>query len=114
MGDLMKKVLVTGALTFLLVTPVKADFVGTLEFAPAGCKTIGTCELVYDFGFIDSKGVGMASEGGPQDRRRFYTPLGTTHHRHSMGGSVHKGGRHSRPLLYKDGHAPHTDTQDVL
>lgn len=47
-----------------LATPASADFVGTLAFTPTGCEQAGLCTLVYDFGFIDSKGVGWQASAG--------------------------------------------------
>lgn len=44
--------------------PARADFGGTLEFKPAGCEKIGECVLVYDFSYIDPKGVGWQASAG--------------------------------------------------
>jgi hypothetical protein len=48
----------------LLVFPARAEFVGTLEFKPSGCSSAGQCELVYDFGYIDPKGIGWQAKAG--------------------------------------------------
>ncbi|MGO8098547.1 DUF1353 domain-containing protein [Rhizobium leguminosarum] len=42
----------------------RADFVGALDFMPAGCEKSGQCELVYDFSYIDPKGVGWQASAG--------------------------------------------------
>lgn len=44
--------------------PASAQFVGTLAFTPSGCEQTGLCKLVYDFGFIDSNGVGWQASAG--------------------------------------------------
>ena len=52
---------------FLGISPVsaaRAEFVGTLGFTPAGCETAQRCKLAFDFGFIDSKGVGWQAKAG--------------------------------------------------
>ena len=49
------------AITFI-TGPALAEFVGKLEFRPAGCKTAGECELVYDFGYIDPNRLGWQAK----------------------------------------------------
>jgi len=53
-------------LLFLLVLggSARAEFVGTLEFKPEGCEKSGKCELVYDFSYIDPKGLGWQASAG--------------------------------------------------
>jgi Protein of unknown function (DUF1353) len=41
-----------------------ADFVGTLEFTPEGCETARQCKLAFDFGYVDSKGIGWQANAG--------------------------------------------------
>ena len=55
-------------LGLLSVNTARADFVGTLEFTPAGCETARQCTLASDFGYVDTKGVGwQANAGDPTD-----------------------------------------------
>jgi hypothetical protein len=54
-------------LVFLALFPVSAahaGFVGTLEFTPAGCESARKCKLAYDFGYVDSKGIGWQANAG--------------------------------------------------
>ncbi|WP_162268416.1 DUF1353 domain-containing protein [Bradyrhizobium manausense] len=51
-------------LSVAFALPARAEFVGTLEFEPAGCKSTGQCLLVYDFGYIDPSGVGWQAKAG--------------------------------------------------
>jgi Protein of unknown function (DUF1353) len=54
-------------LTFLGLFPIsaaQAEFVGTLEFTPAGCETARQCALAYDFGYVDTKGIGWQANAG--------------------------------------------------
>ena len=54
-------------LVFLSLFPASAahaDFVGTLEFTPAGCETARQCKLAYDFGYIDTHGIGWQANAG--------------------------------------------------
>jgi hypothetical protein len=44
--------------------PVNATFVGELKFTPAGCEAKRDCKLVYDFGYIDPKGIGWVTIAG--------------------------------------------------
>jgi hypothetical protein len=61
----MKRIFVTAILLgFTSALPAQAEFVGRLGFQPAGCKSTGQCELVYDFGYIDPKGVGWQAKAG--------------------------------------------------
>ena len=52
------------ALSLLPVSAAHADFVGTLEFTPAGCETVRQCKLVSDFGYVDPKGIGWQANAG--------------------------------------------------
>lgn len=59
----------TKYLSFFIVcmalgTPVQAEFIGTLKFKPAGCEQGGECELIYDFSYIDPKGIGWQASAG--------------------------------------------------
>ncbi|TBC25596.1 DUF1353 domain-containing protein (plasmid) [Rhizobium ruizarguesonis] len=61
--------IVKAFLSFLIVFmalsgAARADFVGTLKFKPAGCEQSGKCELVYDFSYIDPKGIGWQASAG--------------------------------------------------
>lgn len=49
---------------FAISSPANAKFIGTLAFKPAGCQAAGECKLVYDFGFIDPRGVGWQAKAG--------------------------------------------------
>jgi hypothetical protein len=54
-------------LAFLGLFPVnsaRADFVGKLEFTPVGCETARRCKLAFDFGYVDTKGVGWQANAG--------------------------------------------------
>ena len=51
-------------LGLLPVNAARADFVGTLEFTPAGCETARQCKLAFDFGYVDPKGVGWQANAG--------------------------------------------------
>jgi Protein of unknown function (DUF1353) len=46
------------------VSAAQADFVGTLEFTPVGCETARKCKLAFDFGYIDTKGIGWQANAG--------------------------------------------------
>jgi hypothetical protein len=46
------------------IGPTAAQYVGTLKFAPEGCEKLGLCTLLYDFGYIDARGVGWQSNAG--------------------------------------------------
>ena len=55
------------AMIFLGLFPVNAahaDFVGALEFTPAGCETVRQCKLAFDFGYVDPKGIGWQANAG--------------------------------------------------
>jgi hypothetical protein len=43
-----------------------AEFVGELKFTPAGCEAKEDCKLVYDFGYIDPKGIGWLTIAGDE------------------------------------------------
>jgi Protein of unknown function (DUF1353) len=43
-----------------------AEFVGTLAFTPPECEASRQCKLAFDFGFIDSKGVGWQAKAGDE------------------------------------------------
>ena len=51
-------------LGLLPVNAARADFVGTLEFTPAGCEASRQCKLAFDFGYVDTKGVGWQANAG--------------------------------------------------
>lgn len=56
-------------LAFLIVftalgSHARAEFVGTLQFKPVACEKNGQCELVYDFSYIDPKGIGWQASAG--------------------------------------------------
>jgi Protein of unknown function (DUF1353) len=51
-------------LSLLGVNAARADFVGTLEFTPAGCEAARECKLAHDFGYVDTKGVGWQANAG--------------------------------------------------
>lgn len=51
-------------LVFASILSARAEFVGKLDFQPAGCKSKGLCELTNDFGYIDPKGVGWQAKAG--------------------------------------------------
>jgi Protein of unknown function (DUF1353) len=58
----MRRIMLVGLI--LLAWPLNANagqFVGTLKFMPDGCEAIRDRHLVYDFGYIDSNGVGWES-----------------------------------------------------
>lgn len=61
----MKRIFAT-AIFFVLgsVVSAQAEFIGKLDFKPAGCKAAGQCELVFDFGYIDPKGLGWQAKAG--------------------------------------------------
>src|SRR4051812_4735522 len=44
--------------------PAYSEFVGELEFKPAGCQAAGQCELVYDFGYIGPSRLGWQAKAG--------------------------------------------------
>jgi hypothetical protein len=46
--------LIAAALT---LTPARAEFIGTLEFIPAGCEAGGACTIKNDFEYKDPAGV---------------------------------------------------------
>src|SRR4051794_9685128 len=61
----MKRTFVAAILlVFAPALSARAEFVGKLDFQPTGCKSKGQCELVYDFGYIDPKGVGWQAKAG--------------------------------------------------
>lgn len=60
----MKPTLGLALIITFIAAPVSAEFVGDLEFKPAGCKSIGKCELVYDFGYIDPNRSGWQAKAG--------------------------------------------------
>ena len=41
--------------------PAQSQFIGKLQFTPHGCEAAGKCELKYDFGYIDPRGIGWVS-----------------------------------------------------
>ena len=51
-------------LSFFPVSAARADFVGALEFTPAGCEMARRCKLASDFGYIDTKGIGWQANAG--------------------------------------------------
>lgn len=64
-GGQMKRTFVTAIfLIFASALSARAEFLGELDFQPAGCKGTGQCELIYDFGYIDPKGVGWQAKAG--------------------------------------------------
>jgi Protein of unknown function (DUF1353) len=46
------------------VNAAHANFVGKLEFTPVGCETVRKCKLAFDFGYVDSKGIGWQANAG--------------------------------------------------
>src|SRR5262245_5519353 len=60
----MKLRFACGLALILTTTSASAEFVGKLEFKPADCKNAGTCELVYDFGYIDPNRLGWQAKAG--------------------------------------------------
>jgi hypothetical protein len=61
----MKRIFATAIFLVLgSVVSAQAEFVGKLDFKPTGCKTAGQCELVFDFGYIDPKGLGWQAKAG--------------------------------------------------
>jgi Protein of unknown function (DUF1353) len=46
------------------VNAAHADFVGKLEFTPVGCETARRCKLAFDFGYVDTKGIGWQANAG--------------------------------------------------
>jgi hypothetical protein len=61
----MKRTFVTAILLVLAsALSARSEFVGRLDFQPMGCQSTGQCELVYDFGYIDPKGVGWQAKAG--------------------------------------------------
>lgn len=60
----MKAYLSLLLLLTVFCAPAKAEFVGTLAFKPAGCEKSGKCEVVYDFSYIDPKGMGWQASAG--------------------------------------------------
>jgi hypothetical protein len=61
----MQKSFVAAIVAFgAMASPVSAEFIGELKFKPQGCENRGVCQLMYDFGFIDSKGVGWQARAG--------------------------------------------------
>jgi hypothetical protein len=42
----------------------RAEFVGALEFTPAGCEAARKCKLSFDFGYVDPKGIGWQANAG--------------------------------------------------
>jgi hypothetical protein len=64
-GKPMKqRFLMTVCLAAMFATNARAEFVGKLEFSPLVCKSIGECKLVFDFGYIDPRGVGWQAKAG--------------------------------------------------
>lgn len=51
-------------LSFIPVNAARADFIGALEFTPAGCETARRCKLAFDFGYVDPKGIGWQANAG--------------------------------------------------
>jgi Protein of unknown function (DUF1353) len=65
MEEAMRRTL--SILAFLSIFPASAahaDFVGTLEFTPADCETARQCKLAFDFGYVDTKGIGWQANAG--------------------------------------------------
>jgi Protein of unknown function (DUF1353) len=52
------------ALSLFPLNAAHADFVGALEFTPAGCETARQCKLAFDFGYVDTKGIGWQANAG--------------------------------------------------
>lgn len=69
MGETLRNVWsVSVILGFLNMSFAHAEFVGALEFTPAGCETARRCKLAFDFGYVDTKGIGwQANAGGDTD-----------------------------------------------
>jgi Protein of unknown function (DUF1353) len=55
---------VSTLLGFFPICAARAEFVGTLEFTPAGCEAAQRCKLTYDFGYVDTKGIGWQANAG--------------------------------------------------
>jgi hypothetical protein len=65
MGASTKRaILMALCMTALCATGARGEFVGKLAFKPLACKSVGECDLVYDFGYIDPKGVGWQAKAG--------------------------------------------------
>jgi len=61
----MKRALTAAIImVFASALPARAEFIGKLEFKPAGCKSAGQCELVFDFGYIEPGGYGWQAKAG--------------------------------------------------
>lgn len=57
-GESMKTLIVFAcSLTVFLYSPARAEFIGTLEFAPPGCEIAGICSLQQDFKYRDPNGT---------------------------------------------------------
>lgn len=41
----------------IALAPARAEFLGTLEFVPAGCEAAGTCTVKNDFEYKDPAGI---------------------------------------------------------
>ena len=52
------------ALSLLPASAARAEFVGALEFTPVGCESAGQCKLAFDFGYVDTKGIGWQANAG--------------------------------------------------
>ena len=48
----------------VVMREAKAEFVGDIVLAPAGCQASGLCRLVEDFGYIDPAKVGWQAKAG--------------------------------------------------
>jgi hypothetical protein len=59
-----QRFLIAACFTALFATDAQAEFIGKLEFTPTGCKNTGECKLVFDFGYIDPRGVGWQAKAG--------------------------------------------------
>lgn len=63
----MRSVVLAGLLSLIWSLSASAgQFVGKLEFKPKGCEATRNCRLVYDFGYIDSDGMGWQSSANDE------------------------------------------------
>ncbi|MBI5129536.1 MAG: DUF1353 domain-containing protein [Rhodopseudomonas palustris] len=56
--------LIALGLAILFAGEARAEFIGRLAFAPPDCRSAGQCDLVYDFGYIDPRGIGWQAKAG--------------------------------------------------
>jgi hypothetical protein len=64
-GGMIKMHLIAGwALVVIGITAARAEFVGNLEFTPAGCEQSGMCKIKADFHYKDPNGVEWLTKAG--------------------------------------------------